>query len=395
MFPVIDLRAYASARERGFAYGQKARAEIVHSLETYAEVFALCGMDWPRVCRRARRYAPAIAGLSPHLLSEIEGIAKGVGIELDAVLALNARSEILPATFLSSAGVETESAQALAINHAMGWSTWADLHECTAVGVGAMAAADRHTRLAQNWDWLGRQRAAMVILHTVDANGREILTLTEAGMLAKMGINGAGLAVGLNILRSTSDGERPGAPVHAILRHLLSFDSIAGVRAELARIQAIDGNYGGFGGSSNIPCADASGEVSNFELSPLGWAEVPAEQARSAHTNHFLSPLLSPHQSPMSDTLSSDGRLSTALQHLKAAPIGLSSIEALLRDESAGSLSICRKPDPSLPVNLRMESVCGVIMDTTAREMLVASHVPSLARFQRVPVELAVPTSVF
>jgi isopenicillin-N N-acyltransferase-like protein len=377
------------------AYGQKAKAAIVHSLETYAEVFALCGMDWPRVCRRARRYAPAIAGLSPHLLSEIEGIAKGVGVELDAILALNARSEILPATFLSPTVSGAESTQALAINHAMGWSTWADLQECTAVGVGADASDDHHTRLAQNWDWLGRQRAAMVVLHTVDPRGREILTLTEAGMLAKIGLNGAGLAVGLNIVRSTLDGERPGVPVHVLLRHLLSFDSIAALRVELNRIQAVGGSYGGFGGSSNIPCADASGETSNLELSPLGWAEVAAHQSRSAHTNHFLSPSLAPHQTPMSETLSSEDRLTTAERCLSAPTVGHDALEALLRDESAGNLSICRRPDPSLPVNLRIESVCGVILDATSREMHIASHVPSQALFQRVPVELQVPTSIY
>lgn len=394
LFPILDLRAAMSARERGFAYGQKARAAIVQSLETYAEVFALCGMDWPRVCRRARRYAPAIAGLSPHLLSEIEGIAKGVGVELDAILALNARSEILPRSFLSSA-TDPESVQALAINHAMGWSTWADLHECTAVGVSGQVSADGHTRLAQNWDWLGRQRSAMVFLHTVDSNGRELLTLTEAGMLAKIGLNSAGLCVGLNIVRSEADGERPGTPVHVLLRHLLSFDSVAAVRRELDRIQGIGGNYGGFGGSSNVPCADASGTVTNLELSPHGWAEVPAEFGHTTHTNHFLAPTLVKHQAPMAEPLSSEDRLRTAQHHLASKPVGVSELEALLRDESAGTLSICRRPDPALPLNLRMESVCGVILDATAKEMHVAAHIPSMARFQRVPVELTAPISVF
>jgi isopenicillin-N N-acyltransferase like protein len=369
-----------------------ARAAIVHSLETYAEVFALCGMDWPRVCRRARRYAPAIAGLNPFLLSEIEGIAKGVGVELDAILALNARSEILPPGFLSPQ-LDADSQQALAINHAMGWSTWADLNECTAVGVSADASADGHTLLAQNWDWLGRQRQAMVVLQTLDPDGREIVTLTEAGMLAKIGLNGFGLALGLNIVRSVADGERPGAPVHVLLRHLLSFTNVDAVREELARIQAISGNYGGFGGSSNIPCADASGCVSNFEISPVEWAEIPGQSGMAAHTNHFLSSALAPHQAPMGETLSSESRLATAQTHLTGGPIGRDQVEALLRDESNGSLSICRRPDPALPASVRMESVCGVIIDVTAREMHIAANIPSISRFQRVPVELPQPAS--
>ena len=385
MFPILNLTAHVSPRERGRVHGQQARAQVHQSRSTYARLFASCGIDWANACRRAEAFRPVIDALDAQLLEEMRGIAEGSCLQLSEVLALNCRTEILPPSFLSDANHQTQAA--LAANLAAGLPDWLDAldprveeGECTAMAVAPSAAVQGQTWLAQNWDWLGRQRQALVLLQTISSTGTPLMTLTEGGMLAKIGMNQHGFALGLNILRSHDDGRTPGVPVHVLLRHLLGLDSVAAVREELGRI----GGTLGFGAASNIPCADAQGEVACFEVAPAGWAELPPEQGVVVHTNHFVcSPLLSA-QAPMGQTLSSQPRLVTARAHAQQQPLQRDKLQTFLRDESDGHLSICRRPDPALPPEGRVESVAGIVMNTITREMWIAPDVPSRCDFEQV-----------
>jgi isopenicillin-N N-acyltransferase-like protein len=386
MFPIIALPQNASALERGKLYGQAAGARIRHSVHTYAKLFAFCGIDWATACQRAQRYVDVIAQVDTALLEEMQGIAEGSGWQLADILALNCRTEILPPNFLSDEKHQTEAA--LKANRLAGLPDWeplqpVDIHlqdgECTAMCVQGRVSADGHTWFAQNWDWIGRQREALVILQTHDKNGRALTTLTEAGMLAKIGMNAAGFALGLNILRSPRDGMAPGVPVHILLRHLLGCDSIADARKRLAHLARL-----GFGAASNVPCADASGEVACFEVAPAGWAELHPDDGVVVHTNHFVCTPLRNEQSPMAQALSSESRLHTAQRHARQPGLDVEKLKAFLRDESDGFLSICRNPDPALPPEGRVESIAGILMNTQTRQMWIAPHVPSQVAFEEV-----------
>jgi isopenicillin-N N-acyltransferase-like protein len=394
MFPCIDTLHAASAHERGQIYGQQAKDRIQHSVVTYARLFAACGIDWASACERGMRFELVIEQVDADLMAELRGMAQGSGQSLGSLMALNCRTEILPPTFFTD---EPQLAHAaLAANRAAGLPDWlADAPwdgalkdgECTAMGVTAAASRTGQAWLAQNWDWMGRQREALVLLHTQGPSGQSITTLTEAGMLAKIGINQSGFALGLNILRSKRDGSRLGVPVHVLLRHLLDCRSVARARERLHALQTELGL--GFGAASNVPCADAEGQAACFEVSPAGWAEVTPTQGVVVHTNHFVCESLLAEQAPMGPGLSSHNRLSTAGQHALQTPIGQADLERFLRDESDGFLSICRSPDPSVPPESRVESVAGIVMHTQPPAMWVACDVPSRVAFESVPLAAA------
>jgi isopenicillin-N N-acyltransferase-like protein len=326
-------------------------------------LFNSCGITWTEAGRRASGYREVIQWLDPDLIDEIEGIALGAGLKTEDILALNCRTEILPSSLFNIEAGKT-----------------AELSECTAIAVSSSASADGHTWLAQNWDWLGRQRDALVVLQTRDSRGTDIATLTEGGMLAKIGLNDKGMAVGLNILRTIHDGVRPGVPVHALLRHALSHESLAMFRKRLAVIA----KGPGFSAGSNIPSADASGDVGSFELSPDGWAEHRASDGVVVHTNHFLCSPLVASQAERTSTLSTESRLRCASTYSAKRPVSVSAIEGLLRDESDGFISVCRRPDPSLPEEVRWESVAGVRIDCTAKRWWIAPNIPTLVDFQEI-----------
>ena len=394
MFPCIDTLSAHSAHEHGQIHGQQAKDRIQHSVITYARLFAACGIDWASACERALRFEPVVEQVDADLMAELRGMAQGSGQTLGSLMALNCRTEILPPTFFSD---EPQLAHAaLAANRAAGLPDWlADAPwdgalkdgECTAMGVTAAASRTGQAWLAQNWDWMGRQREALVVLHTQGPSGQSITTLTEAGMLAKIGINQSGFALGLNILRSNRDGSRLGVPVHVLLRHLLDCRSVAHARERLHALQTELGL--GFGAASNVPCADAEGQAACFEVSPAGWAEVTPTQGVVVHTNHFVCESLLAEQAPVGPGLSSHSRLSTASHHALQTPIGQAELEHFLRDESDGFLSICRSPDPSVPPESRVESVAGIVMHTQPPAMWVACDVPSRVAFEAVPLATA------
>lgn len=366
MFPLIELSG--EPFRRGAEYGRAARQRIGVSLQTYRGLFAHCGLGWGEVRVAAARFTGPIRELDPALYEEIEGIAAGCGCETADILALNCRSELLPPGFPEPA----EPAWLAAVRRG------ADAGECTAIAVEPRRAAGGGTLLAQNWDWLGAQRDALVLVRAQTAR-TAYLTLTEAGMLAKIGLNGHGLGVCLNILRSREDGLHGGVPVHVLLRKLLECASVGEAQALAQRLR--------YGASSNIVCADAAGSAASFELSPAGTAIVRAAGGTLCHTNHFLDPALAATQAPPAGSLSSEPRLARARALADAHPkLGVQDLKALLRDESDGFLSICRRPDPQLAPYLRIESVASVVMELARGVMHVAPQVPSLCEYTPVPL---------
>jgi len=380
MFPIIDVAG--APRERGRKHGARARERIARSIANYARLFAWCGLAWDDVQRRATAYRDQIGDLAPALVDEIAGIAAGAGVRETEILALNARTEILPPTYpgLASPSMASILARNGAALPGNAREIVADIAECTALAVLPKASADRHTWLAQNWDWLGSQRDALVVLRIAGDDGSRIVTLTEAGMLAKIGINDRGFGVCLNILRSVDDGQIPGCPVHVLLRHRLSCGDVAEARATAAAIR--------HGASSNVLCADAGGHAASLELSPRGVAVIePGDDGTLAHTNHYLDETLGVKAAALSPLATTAQRLACAKRHAARVadrPLSREAIAALLRDDSEGGESVCREPDPALEPEVRIETVAGVMMDLDRRTMWIAPDVPSRAEFEAV-----------
>jgi isopenicillin-N N-acyltransferase like protein len=355
MFPVVEVSG--KAFERGRMHGEQARGRIERSIANYAHLFAFCEIAWDEAQQRALAYRDAIGALDAGLLEEIEGIAAGAGRKPGEILALNARTELLPPTYLGKAGGPSG--------------------ECTAIAVQE-SASDRGTLLAQNWDWLGAQRDALILLRVPETDRPGFLTLTEAGMLAKIGMNTLGFGVCLNILRSVEDGRNTGVPVHVLLRALLACSkTVAEATAFATRLS--------FGASSNVLCADVTGEAASLEISPLGVRVLHGASGTLCHTNHFIAPDTEGWQLELADNLSTEPRLARARRHAAALGVhGVEDLKTLLRDESDGFLSICRRPDPSLPEEARIETVASVIMELAHATIHVAPDIPSLTEYRRV-----------
>lgn len=373
MFPIISVGG--APYERGHAYGHQAAAQIRHSVASYARIFAFYGLDWATMQARARPFAALIEAFEPALLEELRGIAAGSGRAFEEILALNARTELLP----PSLAVASPDWPAAARRNRLAGVP--EHGECTAVAVLPEASADGRPWLAQTWDWTGDQRAACLLLRVETPGRPALLTLTEAGMLAKIGVNAAGLGVCLNILRSPLDGQRPGLPVHVLLRAVLG---AADVEAAVELVQRAP-----VGAASNLLCADRAGRAADLELTPGARALLRPQDGLLIHTNHCLARETAPVASPI-DSMPSSGprhrRAETLLRPL-AGRIDRAALTGLLRDEAGELEAICRRPDPRLPAPARIETVAAVLIDLAATTMHVAPGIPADVAF--VPVQLA------
>ncbi|MFD2354246.1 C45 family autoproteolytic acyltransferase/hydrolase [Nonomuraea ferruginea] len=175
----------------------------------YNALFAAAGATDGQVRAWGERALERAVGWAPHLADEIGGIAAGAGLEPWQVAVVNARTEILAALDVARPG------------------------ECSTSVV--LPGDGLPPRTVQTWDWLGHLRDAPVLWAYEARPGHGVRTFTEAGALAKIGVNTAGLGVHFNILRHGADGADPGVPVHLIARRILDEAATVEEAADLAR----------------------------------------------------------------------------------------------------------------------------------------------------------------
>lgn len=355
-WPVV--RASGGPRERGRIYGEGARDRVHRSIELYTEVFRhYAGLGWTEVRDRAGAFAEWLDDTDVQLLPELEGIAEGAGVDAEDVLALNVRTEVM-----------------------YGLGIRAGVRECTAIGVSASASSDGRVVVAQNWDWKPAARETCVLLAMRPQGRPGFVTLVEAGLLAKCGLNEAGIALATNALTSSLDRGTPGVPYHAILRRVLTSSSHDEALAEITgRSRASSANY---------LIGSADGGVTDLEVAPGASETVTrTDGGVQCHTNHFLA-----RDRPFTDLTVLDGpdspmRRSSAEASLTGGPIDVAAIERALRAHAGpdrGDGSVCAHRDPSQPPEADYVTIASVILDPADGTMRLTDGNPCESSFQAV-----------
>ena len=328
-------------RERGRAAGSALAERAALCLAAYLPLFADLGHGLDGVRRFGSRVLEGVERWHPPLAAELEAFALGSQLELELVAALNGRTELLA------------------------------LPECTTVG---RCGSEDGPWLAQNWDWYA-DAPERCLVWSAAVEGARFATMTEAGILAKVGVSTRGIAVALNILYHASDGRGPlGVPVHLVLRRLLG--EAASVDEAWALLR--DSPYSA---SSCITVVDAAGGGACFELSPAGVARIEPRDGLLAHTNHFLDEALAADEAaqPPAWIPGSRARLATAE---RAAPRELGDALALLGDHVSGPQAICRHDEPpGEPGRPLVDTVVSLAMRPAEPELRVAAGQPCECAF--------------
>lgn len=345
---------------RGRQYGQLAAERIRHCVARYKDVFEQrAGLAWSAAVAHARSFLGAIEAFAWDSLEEMRGIADGAGVSFDAILVLNCRSELM----FAAARNRGEAPPS----------------ECTSFAVTPSRSADGHMLLGQNWDWVPFAREVCVLLEVQRDDKPSFATIVEAGMLAKVGLNDAGLGLCTNTLVSERDANRPGVPYHVMLRALLDADSVETAQRILGSVErALSANY---------LIADKSGRAMNFETIAGGQTEIYAtapEDGLIAHSNHFLAPAFRPIDAFIANSPHSVTRLADLRDELsEAGRPTVARLQAALRSHRHAPNGVCSHPDPAAHPLYARTTVASFVADLTADTFWFTDGPPCVGDYVR------------
>lgn len=334
-FPLVDVEG--DARERGRQYGRLAAERIATSLRVY--MAAWTAGDSGAAARtalldRARAFEPVIGDRYPELLEEMRGIAEGAERALAEIVALNARTELLY-------GGAPDG--------------------CT----GAVLLPERtggRVIIGQNWDWRPACREAAIVLRVTPDRGPSFLTFVEAGMLARSGMNSAGIGLCGNFLNSDFDHRQQGVPIPVIRRAILMSPTLPTAVGEVLRAPRAF--------SSNHLIAHRDGEAVDLEASPPEVFHLFAEEGLLVHSNHFKGAHGRVRDTGLArypDSLFRDRRVRSYLT-ARSGKIGVKDLQEALRDHFGRPDSVCRHRAPRAG-GTEIETVASVVMDLGEGEL--------------------------
>ncbi|BBY28487.1 C45 family autoproteolytic acyltransferase/hydolase [Mycolicibacterium sediminis] len=347
--PIITVSG--TARERGRQYGEQAASRVRQTRDAYAGVYAhFATWDWDRVGEEATPFVAPIERFHPDSLEEMRGIAEGAGLEFTDVLAMNLRTEILFAAKVRAAGAALPP-----------------MLECTSF---AARTADGEQLIGQTWDWLVFSADTVVLVESSRDDGPSFMTVVEAGLLAKLGMNSCGLALATNALVTAADTGSPGVPYHVMLRALLDCRTPTEAATLLQSVHRSS--------SANYLLGTGEGLVVDAETRPGGYADmawaVPDDDGLLLHANHFsVAP---------AGTVDDVGTMLMAdslfrLQRVRrlareCAGGGVEDWKRVLADHAGSPAGICCHPDPGVHPLDQWTTATGAIFEPAARRAHVS-----------------------
>lgn len=345
--PIRVTQVAGTAREMGGRHGS-AHAEEIRAYTSDRVVLSAAGTDWgpDRILALAESMLPAHEKYDPDLYEEMSGMAEAAGISAAEAVIVGGYTDF----------IDTVRAEA-------GSGSYEDA--CTAVVVPD-ALADGTGFLAQTWDMHASATPHIVLLDIRPASGPAALVFTTVGTLGQIGMNEAGIAVGINNL--TADDGKLGVTWPFVVRKALrrtDFDSAvaAVVDADLA-------------GGHNFLVFDAAGRGVSIEAMPTVTHIERLDGAVIAHTNHCLSLATRRVEGarPADLVASSTLRLGQAPGLLDERPVTVETLMAMTRDDRA----ICRYPVP--PDNY--ESCGAAIMRPSTGDFWACWGIPAENQFE-------------
>jgi isopenicillin-N N-acyltransferase-like protein len=355
------VRVSGSPYERGVSYGTQARDRVERSIEAYAEVFVTgAGLAWPAVRELAKRFEDPIGAFGPGYLDELRGIADGAAVDLLDVLAINVRTEIM---FSAKARGAVEAFRAA---------------ECTSYAIVPVPGDSSPMVVGQNWDWLLHCFDTVVVLESERQDGPNYVTVVEAGLLAKMGMNAAGLGLATNALVTEADKGEPGVPYHVLLRAILDCETVSDALATLQR--------GRRSSSANYLIAHEDGSALDVEAAPGDYSSLYLVDPSGPylHTNHFLSGRFDGRDVSlwaMPDSPVRLGRVRAAA--MEGVPLDAQRMMTLMADHAGFPDSVCCHPNPHHAPTEQAATIASVIMEPESGTMWLADGQPCTRPFRR------------
>jgi isopenicillin-N N-acyltransferase like protein len=347
-FPLVDVSG--TPYERGVMHGAAVPGRVARSIALYREQLARRGIADADVKRLALAMQPMIAAFDPDYLQEMRGIADGADVALEGVIIVNCRTEMM-----------------FGHEQIMNLGTALD-DGCTGLVVLPAASASGRLMHAHNWDWREECVDTGIVLRVQRTDGPNVLCFTEAGSLARHGLNSVGVSLTGNFLTSNVDYLEPAdVPLVLIRRKMLESSSIAAAMRVLWGSRRFCSN--------NMMVAQAEGEAFSLECAPNEIFVLEPTADILVHANHWVTDaarvkledrglLTSP------DSLYRHRRTAAALAKA-AGRIDWDVVKTILSDEFGKPDSVLRSPR-AVAFDSISCTVATTLMDPTDGAMWIA-----------------------
>lgn len=320
---------------RGRELGAAHRDAITRNIKAYHAMFcALAGQSFD-LTGPGELAMRAIERFAPDLHREIIGMADGANLDVRALGALNARTEIMA---LLRSRMHSECSVAI-----------------------CMPEAFAPPVAVQTWDWYQAFADGWLVWEIPQADGSLTKTVTEYGIVGKAGLNTRGLGLLFTILRHESDGEGIGVPVHVVARAALDYGADAGAASAYVRSAPVSASS-----SLNlVSYVEQMPRAVTVELCPAGPEVImPDRSGLLFHTNHFLADRLregdiGPMHAP--DTFS---RLELLCGRADPASIRDSlDLIAVMNSHADGSGGLCCHADETAALGDQQATLATIALD--------------------------------
>lgn len=276
---------------------------------------------------------------SPDMVEELRGMAEGAGVPLADLMLLQIRNQLQPD---ADAG-------------------------CTSLSLAGRSGSRNGGIVAQNWDNDPALQPFTLVLTRRPEGKPALMTVTQAGLIAYIGFNEAGIGVCLNTLPAPS--RRLGVPHYFTVRGIYEADCLeSAVQAVERAERAIPANI-----MLTTPQGPADLEVTLHSVHVLR----NGAEAGITHTNHCRHPELQAINQQFPELIQSHER-QARIDHLLDLPRqhpGVQDVMSLLRDHAGFPRSICRHAN-SDPQTGGWETVFSVVIDSSARQMHISRGTP-------------------
>jgi isopenicillin-N N-acyltransferase like protein len=353
--PVQTVFVRGGSEERGYQYGSQTRELIKKSLLIYKDIVkTMRGEElvWEDLLDEAKAFIPGLKRYDRLYFNEMKGIAEGAGVSLEEIVFLNARSEIMnPA-----------------------WSKRLIPEGCTSFLLQPSVTSNGEYYIGQTYDWFPACSELLIILHVEDEAGHEFITVTEAGILAKIGCNNSGVGVLLNYLNNF-EINRSGTPYNILLRRALDSRSYTDAQRNIMRSPIAFG--------LNMFIADRSGAGIDYELAANGMDFFYPQEGMLVHTNHHISQTLSTRTFNKKMYPGSVNRYDTARRLLGRSGLGMKDLMGLVsyHDDNDAHNSICRH---ELEDEYQIETIFTMIIELTRMELYLCFNPPCSNPFYKI-----------
>ncbi|HSE10439.1 MAG TPA: C45 family peptidase [Nocardioidaceae bacterium] len=333
--------------DRGRELGERHRPEVVRTIAAYRRLFAVRATRPFDPDLWAERAWSAIGELAPLAAEEIAGVAEGARVPVREVAMLNARTELLAVADPTGASDECSTVVALPPG-------------------GAPVAV-------QTWDWYDAMADDWFAWTIPHPDGHLVRTVTEYGVLGKIGVSSHGVGVLFNMLRHTDDAlaeeKGIGFPVHLLSRQIL--DTARDLDDALAQASSVSTSA-----STSVTVVDRAGQAASIELFPGGPGVARPSDGLLVRTNHFVSEEGAPGCLASGIGPGSGIRRTTLLDAFHAGPPQSAEEVVAAMDHHAEVGGVCAHPDRSLEPPLQHATLATVALDVVATMLQVTPGGP-------------------